>query len=144
MTTIDEVYRKFGEASEAAQLLETELGTLLIQLLAADKGLFEESNPEIAQKLVNDVNKSTLGQLIRRVGYNSETEEQMVAMFSNALKTRNRLAHNFFREHGLGRNSATGRKAMLEDLEVMHSNLLEAYKGALLLSGIDLNALTNA
>ena len=27
MPTLDDVYRKFGEASEAAQLLETELGT---------------------------------------------------------------------------------------------------------------------
>ncbi|WP_229613453.1 hypothetical protein [Vibrio parahaemolyticus] len=144
MVTIDEVYRKYGETSEAAQLLETELGTLLIQLLAADKGLFEEPTPDIAQKLVNDVNKSTLGQLIRRVGHSSEIEEQMVAMFSNALKTRNRLAHNFFREHGLRRNSEIGRKAMLEDLEVMHSTLLVAYKGALLLSGVDLDAMTNA
>ena len=30
MPTLDDVYRKFGEASEAAQLLETELGTLLL------------------------------------------------------------------------------------------------------------------
>ena len=29
MAMLDEVYRKFGEAFEAAQLLETELGTLL-------------------------------------------------------------------------------------------------------------------
>ena len=27
MATLDEVYRKFGEVSEAAQLLETELAT---------------------------------------------------------------------------------------------------------------------
>ena len=30
MPTLDDVYRKFGEASEAAQLLETELGTMLL------------------------------------------------------------------------------------------------------------------
>ena len=38
LRTLDDVYRKFGEASEAAQLLETELGTLLLweQAIADD------------------------------------------------------------------------------------------------------------
>ena len=30
MPTLDEVYRKFGEASEAAQLVETDLGNLFL------------------------------------------------------------------------------------------------------------------
>ena len=30
MPTLDDVYRKFGETAEAAQLLETELGTALM------------------------------------------------------------------------------------------------------------------
>ena len=30
LPTLDDVYRKFGETSEAAQLLETELATLLL------------------------------------------------------------------------------------------------------------------
>jgi hypothetical protein len=30
MPTLNEVYRKFGEVAEAAQLLETELGNMLI------------------------------------------------------------------------------------------------------------------
>jgi hypothetical protein len=29
VNSLDDVYRKFGETAEAAQLLETELGTLL-------------------------------------------------------------------------------------------------------------------
>jgi hypothetical protein len=35
--TPDDFYRKFGEASEAAQLLETDLGTMLLFLEGADK-----------------------------------------------------------------------------------------------------------
>jgi hypothetical protein len=30
MTSLDDVYRKFGETAEAAQLLETELGNILL------------------------------------------------------------------------------------------------------------------
>jgi hypothetical protein len=30
MPTLDDIYRKFGEVSEAAQLVETELGTMLL------------------------------------------------------------------------------------------------------------------
>jgi hypothetical protein len=30
MLTLDDVYSKFGEAAEAAQLLETELGNMLL------------------------------------------------------------------------------------------------------------------
>lgn len=30
MPGLDDIYRKFGEAAEAAQLLETELGNMLV------------------------------------------------------------------------------------------------------------------
>jgi hypothetical protein len=39
MPTLDDVYRKFGEVSEAAQLLETELGTALLFFGVASEGL---------------------------------------------------------------------------------------------------------
>ena len=44
MATLDEVYRKFGEVSEAAQLLETELGTLLLTHKCIDGGLLDHPN----------------------------------------------------------------------------------------------------
>ena len=48
MPTLDDVYRKFGEASEAAQLLETELGTLLLVHKCTDAGLLENPDPSRA------------------------------------------------------------------------------------------------
>ena len=48
MPTLDDVYRKFGEASETAQLLETELGTLLLAHKCIDAGLLENPDPNRA------------------------------------------------------------------------------------------------
>jgi hypothetical protein len=39
MPTLDELYAKFGQVSEAAQLLETDLGTMLLFLEAVDEGM---------------------------------------------------------------------------------------------------------
>jgi hypothetical protein len=63
--TLDDVYRKFGEAKEAAQLLETELGTMLLMNRAADAGLFGAADRTAAADLLNAVNRQTLGQLSR-------------------------------------------------------------------------------
>jgi hypothetical protein len=41
MLTLDEVYRKFGEVAEAAQLLETELGTIRLNAEGIEHDLFE-------------------------------------------------------------------------------------------------------
>jgi hypothetical protein len=48
MSTLNDVYQKFGEVSEAAQLLETELGTLLLSIRADEHALFSGGNPELA------------------------------------------------------------------------------------------------
>ena len=67
MPTLDDVYRKFGEASEAAQLLETALGTLLVHK-CIDAGLFENPDPSRATAIYDQINKQTLGRLIRSLG----------------------------------------------------------------------------
>jgi hypothetical protein len=42
--TLDDVYRKFGETAEAAQLLETELGTKLLVRRGVAANLLNEPN----------------------------------------------------------------------------------------------------
>jgi hypothetical protein len=56
MSTVDDVYRKFGETSESAQLLETELSNplLLIGAVAADR--FEKPDPKRASNLYRKIN----------------------------------------------------------------------------------------
>ena len=65
MPTLQDVYVKFGEAAEAAQLLETELGNLLLTAGMTEHDLLNEPDPELAESLVNEINRKTLGQLIR-------------------------------------------------------------------------------
>ena len=140
MPTLDDVYRKFGEASEAAQLLETELGNILIKIGVAEENLFSESNPERTSALFKKINRQTLGQLLKNVNNSTESVSHLEALLSCALAERNRLSHSFYRRHNFRRNSEEGRMLMLKDLESSHDTLLEAYKAVMLLSGIDLDA----
>ena len=65
MPSLDNVYRKFGETAEAAQLLETQLGNMLMMARCMDEGLIESQNPARAADLLGSVNRHTLGQLLR-------------------------------------------------------------------------------
>jgi len=140
LPTLDDVYRKFGSASEAAQLLETELGTLLLFLDAADKGLLAKPDATVAGLILNGINRQTLGMLIKNAKGKTPSLDRLEALLSKALEERNRLSHSFYRQHNFRRNSGEGRTLMMQDLESIHSTLIEAYKALLLLSGTDLDA----
>jgi hypothetical protein len=139
MPSLDDVYRKFGEASEAAQLLETELGTLLLQIGAIEANLLQNPDSERATEIYRRINRQTLGQLIKSIGNAPDSLAHLDDLLAQALKARNRLAHSFYLRHNLRRNSEEGRAIMLEDLESIHDKLLKAYKAVMLLSGIDLD-----
>jgi len=66
LPTLDDVYLKFGEASEAAQLLETELGTLLLCERALEEDLLGGDGLR-ATEIMRSINRQTLGGLIRDV-----------------------------------------------------------------------------
>jgi hypothetical protein len=75
LPTIDDVYRKFGEASEAAQLIETELGTMLLLEEAVGEGLIGEDG-KCATEILKGISRQTLGTLVRNVkGRSSSTKE---------------------------------------------------------------------
>ena len=139
MLSFDDVYRKYGEVSEAAQLLETELGTILFVSGAMDLNLIKKPDQDAATTLYHSINRKTLGQLLKSVKNTSESVEHLEGLLSNALKERNRLAHSFYRQHNFRRNTEEGRQLMLEDLEQMHDVLLDAYKAVMRLSAIDLD-----
>jgi hypothetical protein len=136
--SLDDVYRKFGEASEAAQLLETELGNILLRVDAVDKNLIEQPDEKTATVLYNSINRQPLGQLLKNLKNSSESVDHLEEKLAGALKARNRLAHSFYRQHNFRRNTDDGRAKMLKDLEQIHNDLLEAYKAVMLLSGVDL------
>jgi hypothetical protein len=141
--TLDDVCRKYGEAAEAAHLIETELGNMLLLGRGAADGLLVEPNPERASDLFDTVNRHTLGHLIRGLNSTTQSVDALESLLSKALRERNRLFHSFYRQHNFRRNSDEGRRLMLKDLESIHDELLRAYKAVLLLSGVDQNALVD-
>src|ERR1700754_360511 len=101
--TLDDVYRKFGEASEAAQLLETELGNILFLEQSIAENLIGGDGKR-ASEILTVVNRQTLGTLIKNAKANQSTDE-IAELLEAALKQRNRLSHSFYRQHNFRRNS---------------------------------------
>jgi|HubBroStandDraft_2_1064218.scaffolds.fasta_scaffold82541_2 hypothetical protein len=141
MPSLDDVYRKFGETAEAVQLLETDLGTLLLIARAVDKDLIQKPDSACAEKVLQKINRQTLGQLVKNLKSRDQGFDDLEEVLWRALEERNRLQHSFYRHHNYRRNSDEGRALMLEDLEVIHDAVLKAYKAVNLLSGIDLEAM---
>ena len=140
MPTLDDVYRKFGEVAEAAQLLETELGTILLINRAAAAGLFGAANSTAAADLLGMIDRQTLGQLLKSLRATTSLLDTLETVLWLALEERNRLQHSFYRQHNFRRNSDQGRAVMLRDLDQIHDANLDAYKSVMLLSGTDLEA----
>jgi len=141
MPTLDDVYRKFGQAAEAAQLLETQLGTMLLLTCGLQDGLLTDPNPDRAHDLYMTINRQTLGQLVKGLNDQTQSVDRLESLLAHALKERNRFFHSFYRQHNFRRNSDEGRALMLKDLEAIHDALIDAYKAVMLLDGVDLDAL---
>lgn len=143
MPTLEDVYCKFGFAAEAAQLLETQLGNMLLLHHAIEDDLIGGNNPERARAVWASINRQTLGQLLKSLNNHTQSLDRLSDLLSKALKDRNRLFHSFYPSHNFRRNSELGVLVMLQDLETIHTALLDAYKAVLLLDGIDLDAMTD-
>ena len=141
MPNRDDVYRLFGETSEAAQLLETELGNILLVIQGTEANLFFGDRQSEAAEILRRINKSSLGQLLRKLQQKGQISEHAANLFARALAERNRLSHSFFLQHNFSLNSPGGCRIMLQDLESIHDTLQNAHKVALLISGIDLDSL---
>ena len=142
MATFQELYAKFGETAEAAQLMEHELGNMLLEIEAEQKNLFTEIDVNRAKELIDNINSHTLGRLLKHLGQQTDLIDPLQAQLQFALAERNRLTHTFFRQHNLRRNSDGGRAKMLEDLEMLHATLLNAVVALMKLRGIDLEAIS--
>jgi len=137
MPTLDDVYRKFGEAAEAAQILETSVGNELIFSRAIAADLLDQTNATAAQTIFSSVNRATLGQLLKEAR-NDNSLDEIVHLLDAALKERNRLFHSFYRQHNFRRNSDEGRALMLQDLELVHNTIVKALNSWLkLVNGVD-------
>ena len=86
---------------------------------------------------------SLQGQLLKQLCNKIDSNEQLDDLFSEALKQRNRLAHSFYRQHNFKRNTDEGRDIMIQHIGTIHDVFIEAYKAALLISGIDIEKMIN-
>ena len=75
MPGLEDVYRKFGEVSEAAQLLEAQLGNILLTIEGIELDLFLGDRQEEAREILRRINKSTLGQLLKKIDQRNRSVE---------------------------------------------------------------------
>src|SRR5690349_13038627 len=128
MATRDELYAKFGITAEAAQLFETELGTLVLSLRALQNGWHIVPDREKAGAVLEEVDRSTLGYLLNTLKTHTAFDDDLAGRFTAALKARNRLTHGFFERHNFKIQSDTGRDEMIADLEALHEELFQAWR----------------
>ena len=128
MATRDEVYGKFGRTAEAAQLFETELGTILLARAGEERGWHLKADPQDAAEFYEKLNRKTLGQLLTSLRDYLNLTEEVTDCFELALKARNRLNHGFFERHNYAMYAEAGRNDMIQELETMHAQLVEAYE----------------
>ncbi|MBN9514555.1 MAG: hypothetical protein J0H97_14210 [Alphaproteobacteria bacterium] len=141
MATRDEVYAKFGITAEAAQLFETELGTLLLWAHGIQNDWHVEPDRETARATLQQINRSTLGQLLIRVRTHVDLDDDIEDRFTAALEARNRLNHGFYERHNIKIQTEEGRDAMLADLVCLHDVLFDAWQIASAMTGLAMQAL---
>lgn len=144
MPTLEDVFAKFGVTAEAGQLLETALGNLLILDAVKLHGFAKVQNKALARKILDEVDRKTLGQLIHALRRHRAIPPGFEEELQIALVERNRLNHSFYLEHNIRKHSEDGRQLMLADLEVIHERIFRAYMSASTLSDIELSAETIA
>ncbi|AXT35343.1 hypothetical protein D1820_10330 [Phaeobacter sp. LSS9] len=132
MATRDELYAKFGITAEAAQLFETSLGTVFLAAKAHNLGWFEEQDPEASKRLLEKVENSTLGSILKKLrGQLSFRDDVTIyEQFERGLDARNQLTHGFFERHNVKIQSSSGRDEMIEELERLHEELFRCWRVA--------------
>jgi hypothetical protein len=139
MPTLEDVFAKFGETAEAGQLLELELGNILLSDAVKLHGFDKVQNKVLARKIIEEIDRRTLGQLIQALRKRRTVPDTFEMELEVALSDRNRLNHSFYMEHNLRKDSEQGRAIMLADLEVIHQNILNAYITASTFSNIEIS-----
>ncbi|MFQ1700870.1 hypothetical protein ACJ5NV_09765 [Loktanella agnita] len=128
MATRDELYAKFGITAEAAQLFETELGTLLLSVSAIENGWHVKPDRVNARKALDQIEAHTLGRLLGVLKDKVSFDEHLAERFASALKARNRLNHGFYERHNFKIQTDEGRDAMIADLEELHEELFQVWR----------------
>ena len=129
------LYMEFGKAAEMAQVMEVEAGNLALAYvtLAFDPATITDDERQILKDVINDVNRRTLGNLLKQISKIGEISEGIESLIKEALEKRNYLIHKFFRTHNFAINSQEGIDAMRAELRGIYEALSRAHS---ILSGM--------
>ena len=114
------VYAHFGLAMFCAQCLEHEVvNTLtLLELLARKATIRTRAEWEAAVDSIMDNHfEHTLGKMIKDLKQLTTVPPTLEAMLGEALRARNWLAHDYFRERATDFMTPPGREGMIDELE---------------------------
>lgn len=123
-----ELYAKYGIAAEAAQLFETDLGTLLLSVWALENGWHVVPDGAAAREVLNSIDRSTLGRVLNDLKRYIRISTEFEDVFLLGLRARNHLMHGFFERHNFKIQTAEGRKEMIVDLDNLHRELFAAWR----------------
>jgi hypothetical protein len=144
MASRDELYAKFGLTAEAAQLFETELGTILLAFEGEQQNWHLSPDRERGAEFLETINRKTLGQLLKALSDYMDLDDEVTLLFNDALQARNRLNHGFFEHHNFAIQTDEGRNVMIADLERLHQQLFAAWQIAQRASDVLLQRLKEA
>lgn len=134
-----DLYAEFGIAAEKAQVLELEIGNVILAYLTmfVDKNKpITDAEREVYRAIFADVNSKTFGALVRLVRKVGEIDDSIIKIIAEALKRRNYLTHHFFRHHNFALFSDEGRQAMMSELREIEAKLDRAHQVAVAMSSI--------
>lgn len=117
---VKEVYALFGACMYLGQVLEVGLSILLTTLETAKsasptKGTFD--------RLLQKHQVYTFGRLIERISKHDVVSSELACTLKEALATRNRLAHHYFRENCFELQTVAGCRKLLGELHGLHEEL---------------------
>ena len=134
-----DLYAQFGIAAEKAQTLELEVGNFVLTYLGLffKPGQITEEQREFLSSLVDNMNRNTLGRLLKSIKGLATFDQSFLSTVESALERRNYLTHHFFRSHNFAIYSEEGRRGMIEELRKIQEGfslahaMLSAASGAL-------------
>jgi hypothetical protein len=127
MATVEQVYHDAGRALEAANLLETELGTCLLAFDGLETGSFANPDADAYLRLREAIDSNTLGRSIRAIKSKLHITDNVDGAFQDALEARNFLAHRFFPHYGLKIHDPAGRDEMVAHIDKLRDAIWRAY-----------------
>jgi hypothetical protein len=114
-----ELYTAYRIAAEEAQGLEVEAGNVALFFVAFLVGTdqIDDHKRALFSSLERDVNRRTLGNLLRQLRGLISFDETIIRIIDEALEKRNYLTHHFFRVHNFAIFSEDGRGEMTKELK---------------------------